>query len=137
MAALTKDRNTKIKSEDQGYTITGEVAVVEIFNGALLTIDTTGFARPARTTGTDVIGGLAEFAVDNTGGSAGDEEVKILRGVVAEMENDAGSLVVQANFGRDVFVLDDQTVGTASSTVVAGTFVGFDPESGKPLVKLA
>lgn len=136
MAALAKDRNTKM-TETGRLTNHPVAANAVIYKGALVSSNATGFAVPSTDTASEIVLGIAQFAVDNTGGANGDEDVTVQKGV-AELEN-GGTVVDQADAGRPVYALDDQTVSKAAgvtNNIVVGTLEKFDPDSGKPLVKL-
>ncbi len=135
MTALAKDRNTLNK--ELGRVDTYRVAAgAVIFQGAMVCLDSAGFAIPAAdTAGITRVVGWADELADNTGGAAGDISVKTRTGV-ALFENDG--TVVQATVGDIATVLDDQTVSIAATTtndITAGTVIDFD-DDGSGLVAL-
>ena len=103
MAALTKDKNRREKAT--GRKINAKVAAnAVIFKGAYVGVNALGFAIEMSDSDALVPLGIADFAVDNTGGANGDEDVTVLKGTF-EFEN-GGTVVDQADVGRPVFVLD-------------------------------
>lgn len=114
-------------------------ANVVLYAGAIVSVDTSGNARPGRTSTTDVVVGYADRKVSNSGGSAGDKSTEgVSRGIV-EMENSGSDPVTVASIGRTVYLVDDQTVAATNGTntrIAAGTFWGFDEDTGKALVEV-
>lgn len=125
MAALTADR--KIISKWTGRTMAIPVAAsTTIYNGALVAVNTSGYAVPAaNTVGFRVIG-VATKKADNSSGSAGDISVQVSTGVFA-FKNDADA-IAQADVGRRCYVQDDQTVQdeNGGASVIAGMVDSFD-----------
>jgi hypothetical protein len=106
-----------------------------IFAGANVAVGSDGYAKAAaKGTPGDVVKGRADTAVDNTGGSDGDVGVRVHTGVF-EWENDSNA-VTQADVGRPVYVVDDQTVAdeTEGSGLVAGILDSLDEKTGLPWV---
>jgi hypothetical protein len=100
-------------------------AGVRIFEGALVVLDNTGYARPARASTTDVFVGRAIFEVDNTGGAAGavPEGVEVEWDMAIRANNSASSdAIAITDIGKDCFLVDDNTVAltNGSSTRVKG-----------------
>lgn len=98
-------------------------ANVRIFSGALVALDAAGNAVPAAPA-SPVMRGVAEAEADNTGGAAGAQRVDIRRG--AFLVSSDGSLK-RTHVGKNVFVVDDNTVG-AAGTLVAGKCIDLAPE---------
>lgn len=116
-------------------------AGVKIYEGALVAVDIAGNARPARAVAanSDVIVGVAERTVDNTGGAAGAKTTQGVRRGIVECENLGADLVTVAAIGRTVYAQDDQTVAAGhngATRVSAGKFWGFDTDTGKALVEV-
>ena len=111
MSALTNDRNTVRKEGD--YAAYQVKANAKIFAGSLVCIDSTGYAIP----GSDNAGlkfvGISRGYVDNTGGADGALSVEVWRRGSFEL---AASGMTSGNIGDSIFVVDDQTVGLASTT---------------------
>lgn len=145
MTALSAERDVKLRAGGaKGDHLPEPInlaASVKLYKGSLVAVDTSGNARPARSTAanSDVIVGFSERTVDNSSGSAGDVQTEGVRRGIIELNNDGSDPVTAASIGRTVYAVDDQTVsaGTATSTRVAtGKFMGFDSDSGKPLVEV-
>jgi hypothetical protein len=128
MAALAGDRNTKSKSIDKSVAYP-TAAAVKIFGGSLVAI-IAGFARPAADTAGGRVIGVADWQVDNLTGAAGAKTVRVRRGVFKFNNGAAGEALVQADVGKVVFAVDDQTVGKVggTNTVVAGELLEIDPD---------
>lgn len=114
-------------------------ANVALYAGAVVSVDTSGNARPGRTSTTDKVIGYSERNVSNAGGIAGAKETEgVSRGII-EMENLEADAVTVASIGRDVYLVDDQTVAATNggnTRIVAGRFWGFDEDTGKALVEV-
>lgn len=117
MAAMTQDRRVE---EIEGRTRRLPVkAAAVIKQGALVVLDA-GYAKPGVSAAALVTVGIAERAVTG-GASDGDEKVTVRRGTFKFANATAGDAVTAAEVGKDVYVLDDQTVTkTATSRSVAG-----------------
>lgn len=136
MAALTADRNTK--SKHMGRSISLRVAAsTEIFKGAQVRLNATGFAIPGDdAAGGSDIQGVAEEHVDNSNGADGDLRVRVRKGTFLFANN---GNVVQATVGQSVTCVDDQTVGLAADTTndhTVGTVDDFSDE-GQVAVHIA
>ncbi len=102
-------------------------AAVKIHAGALVAVNAAGFTLPAVTTATR-IRGVALVSADNTLGAAGDAFVEIERGAFL-LANGTAAPVTRAHIGATVFVVDDNTVGSASAgTIAAGKCLDVLPE---------
>ncbi len=113
MAALTTDRNTPARMGDARQSPVA--ANVRIFAGALLMRDASGNVLPGATA-TGAVGiGRAEEAVDNTGGSAGDERVKWRSGVFLAV-NSGTDPVAAGDEDSACYFVDDQTVAATDGT---------------------
>jgi hypothetical protein len=136
MAALIKDRNTLAKH--RGRSINVPVAAsTQIFAGAMVSSNATGFAVPASDTAGEVVLGIAEEQVDNSAGADADLEIRVRKGTF-EL-NTLGTVVNQADVGRTVFVSDDNNVEKTAGVVnniPAGTLDSLDVESGLPWVTI-
>lgn len=125
MTALAADR--KVISKWTGRSLAIKVAATTtIYKGALVAVNTAGYAVAAAATAGFRVVGVAQRKVDNSAGAAGDEEVQVLTGVFA-FANDTDA-IAQADIGRACFVQDDQTVQdeNGGSPVVAGIVDSFD-----------
>lgn len=145
MTAQAADRDPKLRAGGTNpEVLPGPVplaANVVLYKGAMVAADTSGNARPARSVAanSDVTIGFSMSRVSNSGGSAGDVSTDGIRQGVIEVNNDGSDPVGAANLFRNVYAVDDQTVSAGSNgstRVVAGKLMGFDADSGKPLVKV-
>ncbi len=136
MAALTKDKN--VNSKETGRSIAVQVAAsTQIFAGAMVSANATGFAIPAADTAGTVVMGIAEEAGDNSSGADGDIEIRIRKGTFELLT--LGTVVDQADVGRAVFVSDDQNVektGGVANNIKAGLLDSLDTETGNPWVRI-
>ena len=122
MAALTKARLVPVKGESEGLTRLVPVAAsTTIYNGALVMLNSSGYATPAAAAGTNnalVVAGIAEETVDNSAGSAGDlyVRVKACSSDTAFGFNNHGSATCTiADVGKLAHASDDNTVANAAS----------------------
>lgn len=127
MSALTADRNT---ASQKGTVISVPVAAgKKIFAGSLVVASATGYAEPGATaTGLTYLGRADEF-VDNTGGADGAVSVLVRRRTSFYWNNSGTDPVVQADFGKTCYVVDDHTVSATNGSntqSAAGTVVGLD-----------
>jgi hypothetical protein len=116
MAALTADRKTK--TAVPGLRDFPVAAGVVIYAGAIVSVDSSGNARPGRTNTTDKCVGINYGdTVDNTAGIAGALRVTVRNDRVGFFGNStSGDLIATANVGADCFVVDDQTVALTNGT---------------------
>lgn len=111
--ALNRDRNTPERSGDL---LTLPVAAnTVIYAGALVAVNTAGYAAPGATAADLKAAGRAERQVVNNPGAAGDQLVSVKRGVFRFRNSDADP-VAQANVSGDCYIVDDQTVAATSGT---------------------
>jgi len=116
MSALTADRDTQRRDGEQR--IIPVASGVKIFAGSMVCYNATGYAAPAADTANFKFAGFAEEYVDNSGGSDGDVNVRVRRGVFEVVTSGAAI----TDIGKPVFASDDQTV--AMSGTSNGVFVG-------------
>jgi hypothetical protein len=121
MVALTAARNTPEKlGPDRDIPLT---ANARIFAGAMVAISAAGLGVAATATAANVTVGIAEQTVDNTGGANSAVSVKVRRGIFRFGNSTAGDLIARSEIGKQVFVVDDQTVAktnNAGARPVAG-----------------
>lgn len=140
MAALTAERSVSRKGAESTAVVpiitVPLKAAAKVWKGGLVCIDnTTGYGVAGSTAATLITIGIAMKSVDNTSGASGALSVDVYRGLFP-FTNSGGDLIVQADFGKPVYVTDDQTVcHTSTGKSVAGVFLGFD-ENGLPLVQV-
>lgn len=122
MTAIVDDRDTAFRGGQVSYY---PMAATKIYKGTMV-VFSGGYVAPAtQTTGVMCVGIAAE-TVDNSGGSAGDLSIKVLRGV-AKLNNDTGTAVVIGDVGKQCYMLDNQTVTMdASGASVAGRVFDVD-----------
>ena len=85
-----------------------------IFEGALVAINAAGYAVNAGDDANAVIVGVADESVDNSGGAAGDKEIKVVRTGVFTF-NTAYS-AAQTDVNNIAMASDNQTVDLAANT---------------------
>ncbi len=114
MAALTKDRNTVYK---EGIEVAYQVAgSTKIYAGSLVCINASGYAVPGADTSGYKFIGVAEEYVDNSGGSDGDETVKVRRKGVHQF---SASSMALSDIGGAVYISDDQTAAKVTTNSIA------------------
>lgn len=113
MAALTKDKSTKVRATPGARTNVGDVAAATtIYKGALIAKNAAGFVVPASDTAALVVIGVAEEQVVNAGAN-GAKTVKYITNLAVALVNLAGA-IVQASKHALCYVGDDQSVTTAA-----------------------
>jgi hypothetical protein len=105
MAAATQKRSTFVRGRD--LLSVPVKAATTIHQGTLVVADA-GYAAPGRTAANLIALGRASASVVNAG-VAGAERIEIERGVFL-FDNNVADLVTQAEFFKDCFITDDQTV---------------------------
>ncbi len=134
MAALSADRNTPMRDGDT--IVIGAAGSMKIYAGALVALDSNGYATPGATATTLIGLGRAEALADNTSGSNGDITVEVRKGVF-RFENDGTDTVDATHIGSDCYIVDDQTVASTDGTStrsVAGKV--FDVDSSEVWVSI-
>lgn len=130
MAALTQDRNTPRRYLEREVVLDVKGSTT-IYAGAMVAVDSTGYAVPAADTSGHTVIGRAQETVDNSGGSDGDEEIAVAKGVFKYDNAGGANDIVQADHGADCHVYDDQTVGKAAgvtNNIVAGKVDDLDSD---------
>lgn len=123
---LAKERSTLAR--DAFINAQPVAANVKIYKGSLVAYSAAGLLQPGATATTLIAAGRAEETVDNTGGAASALNCTFRRGVF-QFKNLAGDPVVQADIGKDCFIVDDETVAKTNGTntrSVAGKVRGVD-----------
>lgn len=110
--ALSQERNTQARHSGRWQYLIG--AGVKIYAGALVAIEN-GYLVPGKTATGLLAQGRAEETVDNTGGAAGAQRVPAERGTFL-FANSATDAVVQADVGKECFIVDDETVAKTNGT---------------------
>lgn len=113
MAALTSDRNTKLR---EGKFLALPVAAsTTIHAGAIVCVNSAGYAVPGSTATTLKAAGVAGKAVRNTG-AAGAERVEVKKGVYCFGNSTSSDAIALTDIGADCYIVDDQTVAKTSAT---------------------
>lgn len=95
-------------------------AAVNCFQGAIMVLNSDGFAEPGTTATAKKTIGRCRVPADNTGGANGDITVSVDSGIFGPYTNDDG--IAASDVGTLVYIIDDQTVSNANtSQSVAGT----------------
>jgi hypothetical protein len=115
MTAATVDRATTYKSasdEIRSYPVADNVIVVK---GALVSINSSGYAITSADTTSTVCVGIAMEHVDNTltGHTAGGKSVRVRSGCEVLL---VGVSLTQAAVGLAALIVDNQTVQTGATT---------------------
>jgi len=122
MAVLTADRNTDQKDVTlKSYPLATDIA----YHGGMAVINSAGYAAPASdTAGNSRVIGVFDENVDNSGGSAGDKNVRVRSGRAFSL---VGVALAQTDLGKTMYVVDDQTFDAdpQAAAIVAGTLVEF------------
>lgn len=126
---LAADRNTPFK--DTELIPVPVAANAKIYGGALVATNATGFAVPGSVATTLISQGRAESLVDNTGGADGAKTVLVRRQKAFKFLNHGADLVVQADFGKTCYIVDDQTVAKTTGGATrsaAGKVLGVEAD---------
>lgn len=129
MAALTQDRNTLRR--DGAQMEPPVAAATRIFGGAIVCINSSGYAVPGATSTTLKAVGVAEQRADNSAGAAGDIRVRVRKGPHRFGNSASADAIGLADVGSPCYVVDDQTVAKthASNTrSVAGVVFDVDAD---------
>jgi hypothetical protein len=110
MTALSAKKDVK---HQPANILSYKMAAVSILEGALVSINSAGYATNATDAASEIFVGVAEESVDNSAGSAGDEEIKVRIGGVVEVV--AATSLAQTNVSDQVYVADNQTVDLAAN----------------------
>ena len=118
MAASTAAREAARKD---GIVVSYPVqAGVKINKGTLVSVDNTGYLRPARSgVATDAFAGVAYEGVDNTLGAAGAVSIRVFK--TGTFIFPKGAATVQTDLGTAFYAADDPTLtATATNNQLAG-----------------
>lgn len=125
MTALAAPRLVPVKGESRGPTRYLPMAAVKIWNGALVMINSSGYAtNGAASAGNEalVVAGIAEETVDNSGGSAGDLSIHVRAcddSTAMGFVNNGSDTCTIANVGEMAYLVDNQTVANAQTSGTA------------------
>jgi hypothetical protein len=104
---------------------------VKIFNGALVVLDSSGWAKPGVTATGLIAAGISDVQIDNTDGDSGDLSVTVKRGVFRLNNSADTDLITKAQIGDACYIVDDETVAKTSNgntRSVAGEIVDVDDD---------
>lgn len=121
MTATTEERNTKRRD---GVQFSFPAAASAVLAGTIVVINASGYAEAASTATGKIAVGVAEESVDNSGGSAGDLNVPVRRGVFAFANSADTDEITLADVGSTCYLVDNQTVAKTddeSNRSAAGT----------------
>lgn len=112
MTATTTPREAKRKD---GKLISYPMAAVRIPKGALVSINTSGYATNASDAAGEKFAGVAYETVDNSAGAPGDVSIRVeTTGTFVFV--DGGANGAQTDVGVEFNIVDNQTVTDASTT---------------------
>ena len=111
---LTQDRMTPVRD---GEVMPFAVAAgVEIFLGAQVAVNATGYLVQGSEATTLTYIGRADAHVDNSDGADGDETCLVRRNKAFLFKNDDADPVDQSLVGQPCYILDDETVAGTDGT---------------------
>ena len=126
MTQLSADRDTPLRI---GSHVSDPVAgSTLIYAGALVVLNSNGYAAPGSETTGLTARGRAEHRADNSDGADGDRSVEVRRGVF-RFANSGSDPVERNHIGGDAYIVDDQTVAAtdgSGSRSAAGRVVDLD-----------
>jgi len=124
MTALTADKKLEYTEGVEVSTPVGDAQ--EIFNGAFVCVNATGYLIPGDDATGIIFHGVSREYKDNSLGSDGDLNCNVRRrGLVKAIMDTA---ITQANVGDNVFLVDDQTVdltGNVTYNIFCGIIAGY------------
>jgi len=129
MTALATARDTQRRTGQQ--LSLPVAAATKIFEGSIVALAATGFATKGATATTLLAAGVAETTVDNSAGANGDVSVDVKRGVFKFGNSASTDQITLADYGKQCYIVDDQTVAKTSGTntrSVAGIVRGVDTD---------
>ena len=133
MAALTADRDTKQKAGPVRALNLPVAASTTIYAGSMVAENGSGYLVPASASNALIVVGIAQENVDNSAGSAGDENCEVKTQVVGRFAN--GDSIAVAQRGDLCYAGDDQTVHQANidgDKPVAGLIMDVDSTGTRP-----
>lgn len=128
MTALTAGRDTKRRTGDR---LSLPMSASKIFEGSIVCLGADGYATKGAVATTLRAAGRAASSVDNSAGNAGDLNIDVDRGIFKFENSAAADEITLADYGKDVYIVDDQTVGLTSDTgarSIAGKVRGVDAD---------
>jgi hypothetical protein len=115
MAALTADRNTRMKAQgtQRQRADRGVAASTVVYKGGIAAINASGWLVPASDIAGLIVVGIFEETVDNSAGSAGEVNASYMTGVEVELDNPA-AVCVQGTL--QAYATSDHEVAPTGST---------------------
>jgi hypothetical protein len=114
MAALAARRPTVAVGPPGRVHNHGNKTATQVWAGGIAVVDA-GYMAPARAALSLIAIGVFQESVLNSG-SAGAKSVEVLEGAYKFANSTAGDQIVQADLGKDCFLVDDQTVAKTDGT---------------------
>lgn len=109
MTALAADRGTQLSEPD--LITRGAAASVTVYAGSMVSLDTSGYFRPARASQTDKVIGIAYGDRVVNGAVAAAKSVTVRRDKAGWFVNSGSTdAIAITDIGKDCFAADDQTV---------------------------
>ncbi|MEP4769617.1 MAG: hypothetical protein ABJY83_17060 [Roseibium sp.] len=108
MTALSTDRNTRERSGGRREFPVAASSIV--YAGALVALNTGGFAVPMSTSTTLLAVGRCEGRMDNSSGADGDLNVRVGVGIYRFANSAAADEITTSDIGKTCYGVDDQTV---------------------------
>jgi len=130
MTAITTDKGRIQAAHPASRMIKRKAQAEKIPMGALVSIDASGYAENSTATASLVCIGVCAEECDNSAGSAGDIDCKVLTGLFW-FTNSGTNAVAQTHMDELCYVEDNNTVGSSSSSTHAAGYVrGVDATKG-------
>lgn len=132
---LTSNKNiTNKENQELSFESFPVSASQTIYQGALIALDSNGYARHATDASTNTFAGVAREYVDNSTGTSGQKSVTVYTN---------GSFLLDTTgsvpYAAPVYVNSDEKVAVSGSLATAGVYVGHaqqSPSTGKSYVRL-
>lgn len=119
MAALTASRNTLRQGLPRDRVTVLLKANAKVFKGGLVAVDATGYGVQGASAASLIVMGIATADVDNTGGSSGAKSVDVEIGIF-KLDNAGSNTITQTSVGSSVYMNDDHTLSTLSTSQSVG-----------------
>lgn len=117
-------------SRELGLAVVLLAAASVALEGSLCFVSATGYGSSTIGANQTVLG-VWDTSADNSAGAAGATYAMVRRNRQFLMFNDTATPVVQADLGKDLYAVDNQTVSSSSNSSArpkVGRFMGFDKE---------
>lgn len=93
----------------------GVKADAVIYQGAIVVLDSTGYAKPAVTATGLLAVGFARETVDATGLTSGVKTIEVEEGIIGCLNSGGGDAITFTEIGELCYLVDDQTVAKTSA----------------------